>query len=244
MAQESTQAIFPIVSYRDARAAIEWLGRAFGFEVAEIHPAEGDGPVEHCELRFQGNRLMLGSEGVGNVAKAVSAGRAWNYIAIDDADALYARAKEAGAEVVMEPEDQDYGSRDFTVKDPEGNVWSFGTYRPTPPAGDLVYFVVPARDAERSKRFYSELLGWEFSPGNIPGGFNIEGPTPPGGLFGGGDGSAPSVYFGVDDIDAAVAKVRELGGEAEEPQDITSGRMSACRDDQGVELNLWTPKRG
>ena len=242
MAQESTQAIFPIVSYRDARVAIEWLEVAFGFEVAEIHPADGDGPVEHCEMRLQGNRLMLGSEGVGNVAKAVSAGPAWNYIAIDDADALYARARDAGAEIVMQPEDQDYGSRDFTVKDPEGNVWSFGTYRPTPPAGDLVYFVVPAPDVDRSRRFYAELFGWDFSSGSVPGGFNIEGPTPPGGLFA-GDGSTPSVYFGVDDVGAAVARVRTLGGEADEPQEVASGRISACRDDQGIEFNLWAPKR-
>lgn len=243
MASESGQAIFPIVSYRDARGAIEWLRRAFGFEVAELYPAEGDGPVEHCEMRLEGNRVMLGSHGVGKVAKTVSAGPAWTYVAIDDADSLYSRAKEADAEIVMEPEDQEYGSRDFTVRDPEGNVWSFGTYRPTPPAGDLVYFVMPAPDADRSRRFYAELFGWDFSPGNVPGGFNIEGPTPPGGLFGGAHGTTASVYFAVEDIDAAVATLRRLGGEAEDPHEVASGRIAACRDDQKVEFHLWAPKR-
>jgi uncharacterized glyoxalase superfamily protein PhnB len=50
---------------------------------------------------------------------------------VDEPDALFERATGAGAEVVMEPTDQDYGSRDFTVRDPEGNLWSFGTYAPT-----------------------------------------------------------------------------------------------------------------
>jgi uncharacterized protein len=109
-------------------------------------------------------------------------------------------------------------------------------------AGDLVYFVIQADDAERAKEFYGSLFGWEFSEGNVPGGFNIEGPTPPGGIFGGGSGASPSVYFGVDDIDAAVAQVRELGGEAGEPEEIASGHMAHCRDDQGREFNLWAPK--
>jgi predicted enzyme related to lactoylglutathione lyase len=106
-------------------------------------------------------------------------------------------------------------------------------------AGDLVYFVVPAADAERAKAFFGGLFGWEFSEGNVPGGFNIEGSTPPGGLFGGGEGERPMPYFEVDDIFAAVAKVLELGGDADEPQEIPSGWMSRCRDDQGVEFGIW-----
>jgi uncharacterized protein len=106
-------------------------------------------------------------------------------------------------------------------------------------SGDLVYFVVPSGDAERSKAFYGGLFGWQFSPGSVPGGFNIEGSVPPGGLFGGGDGESPSVYFDVDDIQAAVVQIRELGGEAEEPQQIQTGWMAACKDDQGKAFNIW-----
>jgi predicted enzyme related to lactoylglutathione lyase len=105
--------------------------------------------------------------------------------------------------------------------------------------GDLVYFVISAQDAERAKAFFGGLFGWRFTPGNVPGGFNIEGPTPPGGVFGGGEASRPMPYFQVGDIEAAVAKVRELGGEAEEPQEIPSGWMSQCRDDQGLEFGIW-----
>jgi uncharacterized protein len=109
-------------------------------------------------------------------------------------------------------------------------------------SGELVYFVVPARDAERAKAFYGELFGWGFATGNVPGGFHIQGSTPPGGLSGGGEGSSPSVYFSVDDIDAAVARIRELGGRAGDPEEIESGYMSSCEDDQGTSFNIWAPR--
>jgi len=110
-------------------------------------------------------------------------------------------------------------------------------------AGDLVYFVLPTPDAERARAFYGAMFGWDFSPGNVPGGFNIEGSSPRGGLFGGGEGSSPTVYFSVDDIDEAVGKVRDLGGDAEDPQEIASGYMSHCRDDQGTSFAIWAPRQ-
>jgi predicted enzyme related to lactoylglutathione lyase len=111
-------------------------------------------------------------------------------------------------------------------------------------AGDLVYFVIPTADAERAKTFFGGLFGWEFSTGNVPGGFQIEGPSPPAGLFEGNEGSRPLPYFQVDDIEAAVTTVRELGGDAEDPQPIPSGRMAHCRDDQGLEFGLWQAAEG
>jgi uncharacterized protein len=110
-------------------------------------------------------------------------------------------------------------------------------------AGDLVYFMIPVPDGDRAQAFYGGLFGWEFSPGNVPGGFNIENSTPPGGLYGGGKGNAPVVWFEVEDIETGIARVRELGGEADEPQDIASGRMVSCRDDQGTDFNLWAGRR-
>ena len=105
--------------------------------------------------------------------------------------------------------------------------------------GNLVYFVVPVRDAERAKAFYGELLGWKFAEGNVPGGLHITNVAPPGGIYGGGEGSSPQVFFEVDDIEAAVSRVRELGGEAGDPEQIQSGWMARCRDDQGTEIWLW-----
>jgi predicted enzyme related to lactoylglutathione lyase len=104
--------------------------------------------------------------------------------------------------------------------------------------GDLVYFTMRTADARRAQTFYGGVLGWEFGPGNVPGGSQITNSSPPGGVFDGGGTAAPEVYFGVEDIHAAVERVRELGGEAEEPQEIASGHMARCRDDQGAPFNL------
>jgi uncharacterized glyoxalase superfamily protein PhnB len=112
--------IYPTFRYRDARAAIDWLGRAFGFEPLAVHPPEGD-TVHHAELSLDGAVIMLGS---GDPKGSTS------YIATEDVDARFERAVAAGADVVRPLNDTDYGSREFSVRDPEGHVWSFGTYRP------------------------------------------------------------------------------------------------------------------
>jgi predicted enzyme related to lactoylglutathione lyase len=106
-------------------------------------------------------------------------------------------------------------------------------------AGQLVYFWIPTPDSERAKAFYGGLLGWEFEPGNVPDGFQIRDTNPPGGLHGGESASSPRVCFEVDDMGGAVARVRELGGVADEPEEIASGHYVRCRDDQGSEFFLW-----
>jgi uncharacterized glyoxalase superfamily protein PhnB len=80
---------------------------------------------------------MLGSERSSDEDRGVGlhAGQGWLYVVVDDPDAHHERAKAAGAEIVRELEDQDYGSRDYSARDPEGNLWSFGTYNPTAEAG-------------------------------------------------------------------------------------------------------------
>ena len=108
-------------------------------------------------------------------------------------------------------------------------------------AGDVVYFTLAVADADRAQRFYGELLGWSFSPGNAPGGSNIEGATPPGGMMEGAEAGAAELYFMVDDLDAGMARVLELGGEAGDPQPTDGGRYSRCRDDQGNAFGIWAP---
>jgi uncharacterized glyoxalase superfamily protein PhnB len=123
------QTLFPVLKYSDAPAAIDFLERAFGFERRQVHEGQ-DGGVAHAELAFGDAVVMLGSASEGDPRFNQSVGKISVYVAVEDPDALYERAKGAGAEVVMEPTDQDYGSRDFVARDPEGNLWSFGTYRP------------------------------------------------------------------------------------------------------------------
>ena len=121
--------IYPVLRYEDAHAAIDFLERAFGFERQSVHDGD-DGKVVHAELRLGEAFVMPSSTGTGDPVYDQGAGRTTVYVAVDEVDSLHERAREAGAEIVMEPTDQDYGSRDFSARDPEGNLWAFGTYRP------------------------------------------------------------------------------------------------------------------
>ncbi|MEU4731354.1 VOC family protein [Streptomyces sp. NPDC023588] len=123
--------ICPTLVYRDAKAAIKLLTEAFGFSQVAVYEGE-DGSVVHAELAYGNGIVMLGSKGTGGVfARAMEgAGPCGVYVVVDDVDAHHRRAAEHGAEVLMEPTDQDYGSRDYMARDAEGNIWSFGTYAP------------------------------------------------------------------------------------------------------------------
>jgi uncharacterized glyoxalase superfamily protein PhnB len=120
--------LYPLMRYRDAPAAIAFLKDAFGFQERQVIANE-DGTIAHAELELGPGILMLGSEREDQTIGS-RAGRGWIYVAIDDADAHHDRALAAGAEVVSELHDTDYGSRDYAARDLEGNMWHFGTYRP------------------------------------------------------------------------------------------------------------------
>ncbi|WRZ93695.1 VOC family protein [Streptomyces sp. NBC_01007] len=123
--------IYPSMLYADAKAAIRQLTEAFGFTELSVYEGE-DGLVTHAEL-VQGNgAVMLGSKGRGGRFDEAmkNAGPYGVYIVVDDVDAHHQRAVDHGAEILMAPTDQDYGSRDYMARDIEGNIWSFGTYAP------------------------------------------------------------------------------------------------------------------
>jgi uncharacterized glyoxalase superfamily protein PhnB len=128
---ENTTSVWPLLSYRDARAGIAFLAGAFGFEERALF-ARGDDPavVEHAELGWPlGGGVMLGTAGKDDSPfGARLPGNDAVYVVCDEPDALFAQATAAGAEVVRDLADESYGSRGFTVRDPEGNLWSFGTY--------------------------------------------------------------------------------------------------------------------
>lgn len=123
------QVIFPVLRYADVHAAIDWLQRVLGFTVHVVYEGEG-GAVEHAQLAFGRDLIMVGEAGGEEAGGEEADGPAWLYLACDDIDARYERAVAAGAEVVHAPADQDYGSREFTVADPGGHRWTLGTYRP------------------------------------------------------------------------------------------------------------------
>lgn len=122
---------YPNLLYADAEAAIDWLERTLGFERREVHHDAGN--VVHAEVALDSTVVMLGTAGVGREPfRSLPAGGSLVYVAVDDVDPLYARARDSGADIALELAETDYGSRDFTVRDPEGTLWAFGTYRPTP----------------------------------------------------------------------------------------------------------------
>lgn len=135
--KDTTATLVPSLRYADARAAIEWLCRAFGFETQLVVPGEGDS-IAHAQLVFGHGMIMLGSAGAhgGGYDELVStpaqagANTQSAYVIVEDADAHYAAAKAAGAEVVLDIQDQDYGGRGYTCRDLEGYLWSFGDYDP------------------------------------------------------------------------------------------------------------------
>lgn len=124
----SETVIWPTLRYSDAHAAIDFLVEAFGFEKVAVY--EQDGRVAHAELRGpDGGGVMLGgADREDSPIAGLPPGTGSIYVVTDKPDALFERARAAGATVVQGLRDEDYGSRGFTVRDPEGVFWSFGTY--------------------------------------------------------------------------------------------------------------------
>lgn len=118
--------IAPYLLYEDCAAAIDYLTQAFGFE--EVMRMDDAGVVNHAELRLGDDSIMLGYPGDDYKSpKNADHRSALVHVYVDDVDAHFAQAKAAGAEIVMEPTDQEYGDRRYDAKDLEGQFWSFST---------------------------------------------------------------------------------------------------------------------
>jgi uncharacterized glyoxalase superfamily protein PhnB len=138
MSTPAGSTLIPSVRYRDAHAAIAWLEHALGFVRHAVHDGP-DGTVAHAQLTFGGTGMvMLGSASNPNPNPELNAtpadigGRVTSplYLVAADCDPIYARAQAAGAEIIQALKTMDYGGRAFTVRDPEGYVWSVGEYDP------------------------------------------------------------------------------------------------------------------
>ena len=116
------------IIYRDPRAAIEWLEKAFGFETTVLIE-DGDGQIVHSELAFGDGYVMVGNEWHEKAKSPLSIDGANTqnvHVQLgEDVDAHCARARAAGATIVAEPEDQFYGDRTYRALDPEGHMWTF-----------------------------------------------------------------------------------------------------------------------
>jgi uncharacterized glyoxalase superfamily protein PhnB len=136
LAKNTKATVIPCLRYRNAPAAIEWLCKAFGFEKHLVVPGEG-GSIAHAQLSFGNGMIMLGSVKESEFNRFIKqpdeiggAETQTSYLVVADADAIYQRAMAAGAKIVLEIKDEDYGGRGFSCRDPEGRLWSFGTYDP------------------------------------------------------------------------------------------------------------------
>lgn len=135
--RQTTASIIPCLRYRDAPAAIEWLCNTFGFEKHLVVPGDNN-TVVHAQLLLGNGMVMLGSTQTvdSEYAQLVSQPNESApqtqtiYVVVPDADAVLAKAKAGGAAIVIDIKDEDYGGRDFTCRDPEGHIWTFGTYDP------------------------------------------------------------------------------------------------------------------
>jgi uncharacterized glyoxalase superfamily protein PhnB len=131
MAKAAIGTMYPSLFYRDAPAAIDWLVKAFGFEVVMMVPGEDGRAVAHSELRLGEGFVQVGSADPERKMfspldlSGLSQGL---YIYWEDVDGIFAQAKAAGAEVEQEPENPEYGGRICGLRDPEGHRWWFGSY--------------------------------------------------------------------------------------------------------------------
>lgn len=128
--------VVPCMRYRDAPAAIDWLCTTFGFTATLVVPNE-NGSIAHAQLGFGSSMVMLASvvdtdygrllkqpQDIGQFVTQST------YLVVEDADVVYERVRAMGGEIVLDIQDEDYGGRGFTCRDPEGHVWSIGTYDP------------------------------------------------------------------------------------------------------------------
>lgn len=128
--------VVPCMRYRDAPAAIKWLGDTFGFKTQLVVPND-DGTIAHAQLVFGNGVIMLSSvfdtefgrlmKQPAEVGQFVTQS---TYLVVNDADHVYSRVLESGADILLDIKDEDYGGRGFTCRDPEGHIWSVGTYDP------------------------------------------------------------------------------------------------------------------
>jgi uncharacterized glyoxalase superfamily protein PhnB len=136
VAKNTPSTIIPCLRYRNAPAAVEWLCQVFGFEKQMLMEGPNN-TIAHAQLTLDGGMIMLGSTHDTPFGKLIKqpdeiggAETQTPYLVVADADAVYARAKAAGAKIALDIKDEDYGGRGFSCYDLEGRLWNVGTYDP------------------------------------------------------------------------------------------------------------------
>jgi uncharacterized glyoxalase superfamily protein PhnB len=127
--------VIPTMRYHNATAMIDWLCKTFGFE-RHLVVEDRDGGIAHAQLTLGNSMIMLGSVRNDEFGKLQATPKMLGgttqspYVIVTDVDGICAKARAAGAEIVIAPRDEDYGGRVFSCRDPEGHLWNFGSYDP------------------------------------------------------------------------------------------------------------------
>jgi uncharacterized glyoxalase superfamily protein PhnB len=242
-------ALTPYIVVSDARRALDWYVEVFGAQRrGELH-VNADGTIGHAEVGI-GDAVLMFAEASDLwpdvPVRAPDSPVTFSHtlhLEVDDVDASTERARRGGASVEREPADQPHG-RGSVIVDPFGHRWML--LRPPagaagPRHGDVANVTMLARDADRAREFYQAVLRVPFSSGH-PGAWRTDQTQPPLGILP-ARGAEPEVQlsYRVDDITAAVGRVRAAGGHADEPERKPYGLLAECVDDQGTTFRLWQP---
>jgi predicted enzyme related to lactoylglutathione lyase len=237
----------PYITVSDARRAMQWYADVFD-ATRRGEPYEmPDGSIGHAELAI-GDAVLMLSEGSSQVPVQPPAGDGpfshTIHVQVDDVDSTVQRARQGGAAVEREPTDESYG-RIAVIVDPFGHRWMLNK----PPGraarqrhGDVAHVTLAVPDGPRAGAFYGAVLGWRVTPTSTSGDWGTDRTQPMVGLTGAGGGAAEvRLCYRVGDLDAALRRVRDNGGQAAQPQRMPYGLLAECVDDQGIRFELWQP---
>lgn len=240
----------PYLVVSDARAALDWYAEVFGARPRGEPYVNADGSIGHLEVAIGDAVLMFAeaSDLYPDVpVRAPDAPTTFSHslrLEVSDVDETVAVARRRGAVVERSPADQPYG-RTGTIVDPFGHRWLIAR----PPAGvtrlrqgDVARVTMVTTDVERAKEFYETVLEVPFTPGGVPGAWGAADVAPHFAMWA-PEGATPQVQlcFRVDDVEAAVERVRAAGGTAQAVARRPFGLLVECVDDQGVRFQLWQP---
>jgi predicted enzyme related to lactoylglutathione lyase len=254
-----TAGIVPYLIVNDARRAIDWYVSAFGATRAGETITMPDGRIGHAELRLRDALFYLADESPDSSVAAPQLGAPATVsltVEVPDVDGAVAQALSAGAISERPVADNPYG-RNAVIRDPFGHRWIISALSTPAPAddetggaddgirqGDVGYVSLWVPDVDRATTFFSKVLGWSYQPAAVGHARQVVGGELPHGVLGGLERSSLFLCFAVDDIDAAVERVRAAGGEVHETTLEPFGRSAMCTDVEGTEFSMYQPPPG
>src|SRR5262245_30058406 len=245
----SPPTLTPDIVVSDARRAMDWYVQVFDAQPRGGLYVNADNTIGHAEVAI-GDAVLMFAEASDlwpdvpvRAPQSPSTFSHTLHLQVDDVDGTTERARRGGASVEREPVDEPYG-RASVIVDPFGHRWML--LRPPASAtrfrqGDVAHVTMTVPDADLAKDFYEPVLQVPFAAGH-PGAWRSDETKPPVGIRSSRDAeSEVQLSYRVDDIVAAVERVRAAGGQAERPDRKPYGLIAECTDDQGVAFHLWQP---